>query len=128
MKKVAFLIAALVMACSSSSSEPAAPIIDNLVVPATTTPMTLQGQTGPGIIITLSAHADDSGIAALHVMFTETKADHAIQIPGAPTTLTSQPIELVVPGAPSGAHALAFHIVDAKGRSSNVINKTITVP
>ena len=44
------------------------------------------------------------GLASLHVVFVETSADHAITIPNAPTTVTGQKIELVIPGAPSGAH------------------------
>jgi hypothetical protein len=127
----AVALALLLGACASSSgSEGAAggPVIDNLDVPATTTPMTLQGQTGPGVVITLTAHDDDSGLTALHVVFVETKADHPITLPNAPTSVTDQKIELVIPGAPSGAHEVTFHLEDAKGRSSAPVTHTITVP
>ena len=126
----AVALALLLGACASSSGSSAegGPVIDSLDVPATTTPMTLQGQTGPGVVLTLTAHDDDSGLASLHVVFVETSADHAITIPNAPTTVTGQKIELVIPGAPSGAHAVTFHLVDAKGRSSASVTHTITVP
>ena len=122
-------LALVLGACASSSgSADGGPVIDSLDVPATTTPMTLQGQTGPGVVLTLSAHDDDSGISALHFLFVETSADNAITIPNAPTKVTGQKIELVIPGAPSGAHAVTFYLVDAKGRSSASVSHTITVP
>lgn len=114
--------------CSSSSSTPSGPVIDSLDVPATTTQMTLGGQTGPGVIVTLTAHDDDSGIAQLHCVFTETNQDQPVSIPNSPTDIAGQQIELVVVGAPSGSHPVAFHLTDAAGRSSAVIQKTITVP
>jgi hypothetical protein len=119
----------LLTACSSSSSSSGGPVIDSLDVPSTTSQMTVSGQTGPGVIMTLSAHDDDSGISALHAVFAESGgADQPIQIPNAPTTISNQQIELVILNAPSGSHAVSFHLTDAKGRSSESIAKTITVP
>ncbi len=114
--------------CSSASSSSGGPTIDNLDVPETTTAMTLGGQTGPGVILTLSAHDDSAGITTLHVVFTEQNMDEPITIPGSPTTLNGQKVQLVVLNAPSGAHPISFHLTDAKGQSSAAIMKTITVP
>ena len=123
-----YALTALAIGCSSSSSSPDAPIIDNLEVPATTMTLTVQGQTGPGVVMTLTAHDASSGINALHVVFTESGREQIIAIPGSPTTIQNQPIELVVLGAPSGQHGLAFHVTNANGASSATIAKTITVP
>ena len=113
--------------CSSASSS-GGPVIDSLDVPETTTPMTLRGQTGPGVILTLSAHDDSAGITTLHVVFTEQNMDEPIAIPGSPTTLSGQKIQLVVLNAPSGAHKVSFHLTDAKNQNGVAIMKTITVP
>jgi len=122
-------VLSLALGCSSSTtSAPDAPIIDKLDVPSTTTMLTVAGQTGPGVVMTLTAHDASSGITALHVVFTETGQDQVITIPGSPTTITNQQIELVVLHAPSGQHALELHLTNAKGVSSAVVDKTITVP
>ncbi len=119
--------------CSSSSTTPGSttapgPVIDSLDVPATTTPMTLGGQTGPGVILTISAHDDSAGITTLHVVFTEGNMDEPVTIPGGPTMLSGQKIQLVVLNAPSGAHQVSFHLTDSKNQSSTAIVKTLNVP
>jgi len=119
---------ALVTGCSSASSDSGGPVIDKLDVPATTSTMTVNGQSGPGVILTLTAHDDSSGLTALHVVFTETNQDQTISIPNAPTQLTGQKIELVILNAPKGQHAVEFHLTDVKGKSSPVFDATITVP
>jgi hypothetical protein len=125
----AFAVTTLALGCSSSSSSaPDAPVIDNLDVPSTTSMLTVGGQTGPGVVMTLTAHDASSGITALHVVFTETGQDQVISIPGNPTTIAKQPIELVVLHAPSGQHPLELHLTNANGVSSAVVDKTITVP
>ena len=124
----AFVAASLLAACSSPGSSSAGPVIDSLDVPATTTDLTIQGQTGPGLVMTLSAHDDGSGINALHCVFPELNADKVIQIPNAPTTVLGQKIELVILNAPKGPHNVEFHLTDAQGRSSGIVDKTITVP
>jgi hypothetical protein len=121
--------AGLTMGCSSSSSSAAAgPVIDSLDVPDTTTQMTLGGQTGPGVILTISAHDDSAGITALHVVFAEGNTDEPVAIPGGPTMLSGQKVQLVVLNAPSGAHQVAFHLTDAKNQNSAAITKTLNVP
>jgi hypothetical protein len=90
--------------------------------------MTVQGQSGPGVMLTLTAHDDTAGISALHVFFTELNSDHTIDIPNAPTKLTGQKIEFVILNAPKGSHAVEFHLTDAKGKTSAILDKTITVP
>lgn len=120
--------ALVLTACSSSSQDAAGPVIDALDVPATTSTMTVNGQSGPGVILTLTAHDDASGLTELHVVFTETGNDQIVSIPNAPTKLTGQKIELVVLNAPKGAHAVEFHLTDAKGKTSAILDKTITVP
>ncbi|MEO6420918.1 MAG: hypothetical protein ABIP39_16010 [Polyangiaceae bacterium] len=121
---------AFISACSSSSSSSAAagPVIDSLDVPDTTTPMTIGGQTGPGVVLTLSAHDDSAGIATLHVVFAEGNMDEPVTIPGGPTMLSGQKIQLVVLNAPSGAHQVAFHLTDTKNQNSAAITKTLNVP
>ena len=119
---------ALATGCASSSDSPDTPVIDDLEVPAMTSMLTVNGQTGPGFIATLSAHDSRAGITALHVVFTETNADQQMSIPGNPTTVTNQKIELVVLNAPSGPHTIAFHLTNASGVNSAVVTKTITVP
>ena len=64
----------------------------------------------------------------LHVVFIEGNMDEPITIPGSPTTLNGQKVQLVVLNAPSGAHQVAFHLTDTKGQNGAVIMKTITVP
>ncbi len=123
-----FTLGLLVGCSSGGDSKATGPIIDELDVPPTTHTMSLQGQSGPGVILTLTAHDDTAGIDALHIRFTEIGAERTIPIPSAPTKLTSQSIELVVLDAPKGVHAVEFHLTDAKGRSSAVVDKTITVP
>lgn len=130
MKSSPFLAAALLActaACSSSSSAEG-PVIDSLEVPETTTMMTVQGTTAPGVVVTLTAHDDDSGLHAFHVVFSETGQDQTLTLPNSPTTLTNQPIQLIAPGATSGSHALSFYLEDQKGRKSSTIDKTIIVP
>lgn len=119
---------ALSSGCSSASTDNAAPVIDSLDVPATTSTLTVNGQSGPGVVMTLTAHDDTAGLTALHVLFTETGSDHTIDIPNAPTKLTGQKIEFVVLNAPKGQHALEFHLTDTKGHTSAIVDKTITVP
>ncbi len=123
---LAFASFALSFGCSSPA--PDTPVIDDLQVPAATMTLTLNGQTGPGAILTLTAHDPGAGINALHVVFTESNVDQVIAIPGAPTMVDKQKIELVVLNAPSGAHTLAFHLTNVNGVSSAVVTKTITVP
>ena len=125
----AFAFVSLAIGCSSSSgAAPDAPVIDDLEVPAMTTTLTVNGQTGPGVVLTLTAHDSSAGINALHVVFTENSVDQPMSIPGSPTMISRQPIELVVLGAPSGQHTIAFHVTNLNGASSNVVTKTITVP
>ncbi len=121
-------VALTVSGCSSTSASEPGPIIDNLDVPATTSAMTVQGQTGPGVVLTLTAHDDGAGMSALHVFFTELGQDHVINIPNAPTTLTGQKIDFVILNAPKGSHAVEFHLSDAKGHESAILDRTITVP
>ena len=121
-------ILSLSIGCSSTAAAPDAPVIDSLDVPTTTTTMTLNGQTGPGVVLTLSAHDPSAGINALHVLFSEGNVDQAIAIPGNPTTITAQAIELVIPGAPSGTHGVSLHVTNVNGVSSATIDKTIIVP
>jgi hypothetical protein len=127
-RPLAFAVASLAIGCSSSSGTSDAPVIDDLEVPATTSTLTLNGQTGPGVILTLTAHDPGAGIDALHVVFTENNVDQPISIPGSPTTISQQQIELVMPGAPSGQHPVTFHLTNVNGESSEVVTKTITVP
>jgi hypothetical protein len=124
----AFGFFTLATACASSDGTPDAPVIDSLDVPEKTTTMTLNGQTGPGMIVALSAHDDSAGINALHVVFTETKVDQAIAIPGSPTTITDQKFQLIALHAPSGPHSIEFRLTNVKGTSSPVITKVVTVP
>jgi hypothetical protein len=119
---------ALAVGCASSSSTPDAPIIDSLDVPATTTQLTLNGQTGPGVIATLTAHDPGAGITTLHFVFAESGVDQPLALPGSPTTITAQKIEIIALGAPSGPHVVSFHLTNANGVNSAVISKTITVP
>lgn len=131
MKFSALLCASLfsLAACASSHDDtPSGPVIDELDVPDTTTTLTVNGQSGPGVVITLTAHDADAGMSALHVVFAETGQDLSVTLPGSPTTVTKQPIELVVVGAPKGAHALSLYVADVKGRNSASVSKTITVP
>ena len=116
--------------CTSSTSDdaaPAGPIVDSLDVPAQTSTMTVQGQSGPGVVLTLTAHDDSSGISALHVAFVEANAEQVIEIPSGPTKLEGQKIELVLVNAPKGDHPVGFYLSDAAGHHSATINKTITV-
>lgn len=121
-------LALVVSACSSSSQDSGGPVIDALDMPATTTTMTVNGQSGPGVILTLTAHDDSAGLSALHVVFTETGADQTISIPNSPTRLTGQKIELIVLNAPKGQHPVELHLTDAKGKASAIVDKTVTVP
>lgn len=125
---VSFVSLSLLAGCASSASSSNGPVIDSLDVPATTTDLTIQGQTGPGLVMTLTAHDDASGISALHCVFPELNADKIIQIPNAPTAVNGQKIELVILNAPKGPHNVEFHLTDAQGRSSAIVDKTITVP
>jgi hypothetical protein len=125
---LSFVALSLLAGCASSSSSSNGPVIDNLDVTTTTTALTIQGQTGPGRVMTLTAHDDGAGINALHCVFPELNADKVIQIPNAPTTVNGQKIELVILNAPKGAHNVEFHLTDAQGRSSSIVDKTITVP
>ena len=124
---IAFSLLALSVGCSSSAA-PDAPVIDALDVPATTTSLSLNGQTGPGVILTLSAHDSSAGINALHIVFTETNVDHPVAIPGNPTTIQDQKIELIALGAPSGVHPLSIYVTNVNGANSTAIAKSITVP
>jgi hypothetical protein len=134
MKNVTLFSSVLLLSlagCSSSSTSAAAagPVIDSLDVPDTATPMTLNGQTGPGVILTISAHDDSAGIVTLHVVFTEgAMTDEPVTIPGSPTMLSGQKIQLIVLNAPSGAHPVSFHLTDAKNQNSIAIMKTLNVP
>jgi hypothetical protein len=116
------------LGCSSSSPAPDAPVIDSLEVPAQTSTLTLNGQTAPGVILTLTAHDDSSGLDALHVVFKETGQDQPISIPGSPTKVQALKIEFIVPNAPSGPHEVSFHLTNAHGASSATVTNTITVP
>ncbi len=124
---LSFVFLATVTACSSADSGDG-PVIDNLSVPATTSEMTVSGVTGQGVILTLTAHDDDSGISSLNVKFTENQLEQAINIPSAPTSLHEQQFQLLLKGAPSGAHPCEMRLVDGKGRSSAIVKQTITVP
>lgn len=126
---LALSIAALTGCTSDAeSASSSGPVIDSLDVPAQASTLSVSGQSGPGIILTLTAHDDASGINALHVAFTELGAEHVVNIPNAPTKLSEQKIELVLVGAPKGDHQLGFSISDAQGHTSAVIEKTVTVP
>jgi hypothetical protein len=127
---LSLVLLSILSGCSSSSNNDAAstPVIDSLDVPQQTSVMTVQGQSGPGVIMTLSAHDDSAGINALHIVFPELGTDHVLDIPNAPTSIVGQKIEFLVVNAPQGDHAVQFHITDAKGHQSASIDKTITVP
>ncbi len=113
----------------SDTTTPAGPVIDSLDVPAQATTMTLNGQSGPGVTLTITAHDDNSGLTAIHIVFTEAGGSaQDVQIPGAPTKLTDEKVQLVLVGAPKGDHPIAFSVTDAAGRHSATIDKTITVP
>jgi hypothetical protein len=119
---------ALAACSSSSSSAPDAPVIDSLDVPSTTSPLTVNGQTGPGVVLTLTAHDQGAGITAFHYVLPEANADDSVAIPGSPTTISGQKIELVFLGAPSGAHQVSFYLTNAEGTKSNSQTYTVTVP
>lgn len=125
---LSIVLLATLTACSSSTDEGDGPVIDTLTVPSTTSEMTAAGVTGQGVLVTVTAHDDDAGISALHVVFTENQLDQAIDIPTAPTTLNAQQFALILQAAPKGAHPVELRLVDAKGRSSAVVKQTITVP
>lgn len=123
------LLSLVLAACSSSTDDDSStPVIDNLDVPSETTEMKEQGQSGPGVVMTLSAHDDNAGIDALHIVFVESGQDHAINIPSAPTKIVDQQIKFLVLNAPQGDHDLQFYVTNTKGRQSASVEKTITVP
>jgi hypothetical protein len=122
------MIGLLALAACSSSTPPDAPVIDSLEVPSMTSSLTVSGQTGPGVILTLTAHDPGAGITEFHYVLPEANADRSVPFPGNPTTITSQKIELVFIGAPSGAHQVSFYLTNAKGTNSNTETFTVTVP
>jgi hypothetical protein len=115
------------LGCASEGSAPADEVtIDDLQVTDKTSIETIGGLTVPAIKGTFSAHAASNLTNAI-VSIPEFNFEQKIQLPGNARSITRTPFILGFADLPEGPHTIGFRVVDAKGKESKVLVRTVLV-
>jgi hypothetical protein len=120
------LLAIAAGACSSSSSGPDAPVIDNLTMPDTATVGTFQGQAAYDLKGTISFHDDSENVTSFLVHI-DGAPDNPTGIP-ATKSETGLAVELGIGAtAPKGPLNYTVTLYGASGKASTPLQKTVTL-